>query len=142
MYLMSCLAAALSGSVFSIESGKSTGIKFPPTASLSCFQAAADGQLASEGSMRGPPSRAFTRLRLAPFDTAVVLTREEKPGTSPTGRMVLRDKAIAMKLCKLLNQRGVGKSFADIGSLEVDDEPECRIDGFEALSRARWRMSC
>ena len=57
-----------------------------------------------------------------PFDTAVVLTREEKPGTSPTGRMVLRDRTVATKLCNVLNQHGQGKSFAVIGNLEVDDD--------------------
>jgi hypothetical protein len=33
----------------STESGKLTGIKFPPTASLSCFHAAFDGHAASAG---------------------------------------------------------------------------------------------
>jgi hypothetical protein len=32
--------------------GKSTGIKFPPTASLSCFHADCDGHAASEGRRR------------------------------------------------------------------------------------------
>src|SRR6266436_3718981 len=46
------LAAALDGSVLSIERGKSTGIKFPPTASLSCFHAESDGHAGSEGRRR------------------------------------------------------------------------------------------
>src|SRR5260370_22773921 len=46
------LAAAPVGSVLSSERGKSEGIKFPPTASLSCFHADCDGQLASEGRRR------------------------------------------------------------------------------------------
>src|SRR5260370_31596065 len=46
------LAAAPVGSVLSSERGKSEGIKFPPTASLSCFHADCDGHVASEGRRR------------------------------------------------------------------------------------------
>jgi hypothetical protein len=46
------LAAAPVGSVWSIERGKLTGIKFPPTASSSRFHANCDGQAASEGRRR------------------------------------------------------------------------------------------
>jgi hypothetical protein len=46
------LAAADDGSFLNIERGKSTGIKFPPTASSSCFQAERDGQVASDGRHR------------------------------------------------------------------------------------------
>jgi hypothetical protein len=42
----------LSGSVFKIDRGKSTGIKLPPTASLSCFHADLDGHAASVGRTR------------------------------------------------------------------------------------------
>src|ERR1700683_2213697 len=52
MFSRRSLAAALSGSLLSIERGKSTGIKFPPTASLSCFHADRDGHVASEGRRR------------------------------------------------------------------------------------------
>src|SRR5713226_2872986 len=52
MFSASSLAAAPSGSVLNTERGKSTGIKFPPTASLSCFQADCDGHVASEGRRR------------------------------------------------------------------------------------------
>src|SRR5271154_6184908 len=52
MFAVRSLAAALSGSVLSTESGKSTGIKFPPTASLSCFHADGDGHAASAGRRR------------------------------------------------------------------------------------------
>ena len=44
------VAAAAAGS--DAESGKFTGIKFPPTASLSCFHADCDGHAASEGRRR------------------------------------------------------------------------------------------
>src|SRR2546427_4337415 len=46
------LAAAPDGSVLNTPRGKSTGIKFPPTESLSCFQADCDGHVASEGRRR------------------------------------------------------------------------------------------
>src|SRR5262245_52901606 len=52
MFRQRSLAAALSGSVFSDEMGKSTRMRFPPTASLSCFHAACDGQFESEGRRR------------------------------------------------------------------------------------------
>src|ERR1700723_3843952 len=52
MFSRRSLAAALSGSLLSIERGKSTGIKFPPTASLSCFHAESDGHVASVGRRR------------------------------------------------------------------------------------------
>lgn len=52
MLSMRSLAAAPSGSVFNAERGNSTGIKFPPTASLSCFHADGDGHVASEGRRR------------------------------------------------------------------------------------------
>src|SRR5215510_7869832 len=48
----SCLAAAPVGSVWSIERGKFTGIKFPPTASSSRFHADGDGHAASAGRRR------------------------------------------------------------------------------------------
>src|SRR6266852_4355269 len=52
MFSASSLAAAPVGSVLSSERGKSAGIKFPPTASLSCFHADCDGHVASEGRRR------------------------------------------------------------------------------------------
>src|SRR5215510_6026389 len=52
MFSASTLAAAPSGSVLNTERGKSTGIKFPPPASLSCFQADCDGHAASAGRRR------------------------------------------------------------------------------------------
>src|SRR5712692_1533923 len=52
MFSASRLAAAPSGAVLKTERGKSTGSKFPPTASLSCFQADCDGHAASEGRRR------------------------------------------------------------------------------------------
>src|SRR5258708_29796192 len=52
MFFKRLLAAALDGSALSTESGKSAGIKFPPTASLSCFHADCDGHVASEGRRR------------------------------------------------------------------------------------------
>src|SRR5208282_1998764 len=52
MFAVRSLAAALSGSVLSTESGKSTEIRFPPTASLSCFHADGDGHAASDGRSR------------------------------------------------------------------------------------------
>src|SRR5260370_41409132 len=52
MFSASSLAAAPVGSVLSSERGKSAGIKFPPTASLSCFHADFDGHVASEGRRR------------------------------------------------------------------------------------------
>src|SRR6476620_8445796 len=52
MFSASSLAAAPSGSVVNTERGKSTGIKCPPTASLSCFQADWDGHAGSEGRRR------------------------------------------------------------------------------------------
>src|SRR5216683_4206351 len=52
MFFASSLAAAPVGSVLSSERGKSAGIKFPPTASLSCFHTDCDGHVASEGRRR------------------------------------------------------------------------------------------
>src|ERR1700680_4405024 len=52
MFSASSLDAAPSGSVLNSERGKSTGIRFPPTASLSCFHADGDGHMASEGRRR------------------------------------------------------------------------------------------
>src|SRR5216683_6026839 len=52
MFSASSLAAAPVGSVLSSERGKSAGIKFPPTASLSCFHTDCDGHVASEGRLR------------------------------------------------------------------------------------------
>src|SRR5271167_1666370 len=52
MFSASSLAAAPDGSVLNTERGKFTGIKFPPTASLSCFHADCDGHAASEGRRR------------------------------------------------------------------------------------------
>src|SRR5229473_3602857 len=52
MFSASSLAAAPVGSVLSSERGKSAGIKFPPTASLSCFHTDCDGHVASEGRRR------------------------------------------------------------------------------------------
>src|ERR1700735_3459383 len=48
-FAKSCVAAVPDGSVFNCASGKFTGIKFPPTASLSCFHADGDGHAASPG---------------------------------------------------------------------------------------------
>ena len=48
--------------VLSTERGKSTGSKFPPTASLSCFHADGDGHAASEGRRR----RKFVAAERAP----------------------------------------------------------------------------
>ena len=61
MSWVSCRAAALSGAVLRIESGKFTGIKLPPTASLSCFQANCEGQAASVGRTRRTPVLAHRR---------------------------------------------------------------------------------
>src|SRR6266481_5079713 len=55
----SSLDASLS--VFNSERGKFTGIRFPPTASLSCFQADRDGQAGSEGRRR--PAFALAKRR-------------------------------------------------------------------------------
>src|SRR6516165_1678652 len=58
----SCLAESLFGCIFKAVRGKSTRIRFPPTASLSRFHAASDGQVASEGRRRIKP--VFAQIRL------------------------------------------------------------------------------
>src|SRR5260221_166585 len=52
MFFSRLVAAAPFGSVLSAEIGESTGIRFPPTASLSCFHADGDGHAGSVGRRR------------------------------------------------------------------------------------------
>src|ERR1700675_690638 len=92
MFSSSILAAALSGSFLSTESGNSTGIKFPPTASLSCFQAACDGHPASEG-------RRLRKLLCAH-------NRRGKIGISPTAPTAFKNARLFIVFSKESSQSG------------------------------------
>jgi len=75
--------------------------------------------------LSSPPAggNVFKIARLQqPRFTSLILVWEEISGRSPTCHISLGDRETAEKLCDLLNQHGVGKSFADIGNLEVDDD--------------------